>query len=381
MIYPSKFGLSLGALSAMLYLASIQTQSGLLFLVLGIVGGCYLVNGALAARAASGLVLSPPASMKGMEGQPVKGTWEIGNSSRRQIGFAQVIGAWGDLFRVGALVPGAVLHATPELVFPRRGVYSFSSLQVVSSYPFGLVRCRRRLPVTGEIVVYPAVYNCPPPAAAGFEPMVGGRYTGRNKSSSGENFHGVRPARPTDPVKLIHWPLSSKGMGLMVKEFDEELSGRVAIILGLVDGAAGRDPATVDAAARAAGSLLLAALDAGHQAEFAMPGMEQPLSVPPFADGEVVLDALARLVPETAPAVDSRGLAELLRHLPRKAALCVVMTDADSDVMSGLRTEVRAFRRTVAVYIPEASGGDGDGEPMLTVKRYGARQLSNDSRS
>ena len=351
-IYPSKLGLGLGAMCGMFYVVALQSRSGLMFLILGILVGCFVINAVACWRSARCLTVVPPPSMTGTEGEPVRGAWTVENASSRPIGLTGIRGPWGELLRFGCLGGNARAHITPALVFPSRGVYSFSSLAVVSSYPYGLIRCYRQLDIAGEITVYPEAYDCPPPPAAGFEPMVGGKYAGMNRSASGDSFHGVRPIEPRDPVKLIHWPSSSKGLGLMVKEFDEELSGRVGIVHDPGGGSVAGGETVLDWSARAVASMMFSALDEGHQVEYVSLGDMTPYAVPPFSDGDALLGHLARLrgrrkeltVEEVAAAMDC---------LPRKASLCFVLACCPAAVGEYLAAECAyGGWRKIAVYLP-----------------------------
>jgi len=372
MPYLSKLGSSFLGLGFLMYLASMQSQSGLLFLVLGIVASCFVINAFGASWASSCLAIVPPCSVQGVEGQAVEGTWEVHNTSGHPTGMARVLGPWGEMFRVGALDPAETVHLTPELVFDRRGVYSFSALSLVSSYPFGLVRSRGHLPLQGEVVVYPAAYECPAPRAAGFEPMVGGKFAGRNRSASGDSFHGIRPIRPGDPVKLIHWASSAKGQGLMVREYDEELSGRVGIVLDAAKGAAPDGGPILDWAARACASLMLSALDAGHQVEFVDASTPTSLSVPPFSDGSTVLDHLARVEPNRTPLTPD-DLDRCIRALPARAALALVLTSLDARLVEHIRTVLTGSGRLVTLYVPVTASGDGAAD--LSVFHYGPHSI------
>lgn len=400
MFYPTKTGLSLIGLSFFLYLVSLQSRSGLLFLILGILAGCFLLNLIEARRATKVLKLTPPASLYCREGETLEGAWQIENSSKRGAGLAELIvprslTGWlrekvrayrsqrfgetpplrGVVLRIGAVPPGQEVTLTPELVMPRRGVYPFAGLRLVSSYPFGLVCWERPLPLAGEIVVFPAAYPCPAPTAAGFEPMVGGKYVGKNRSAAGDSFRGVRPIEPRDPLKMIHWASSSKGQGLMVKEFDEELSGRVALIMD-ADGIPAPDGAPLlDWSARAVASLMFEALDDGHQVEFAGLGDPEVHSVPPFADGEVVLDALARVEPGQGT-LTRAALEQVYRALPRRAALCFVLSHLNDDFLAFLEADPLAEQRQVTVCLPNGPAESQRPLPQVAFRYYAAKSMT-----
>ncbi len=375
MVYPTRMGLWFAVIGFFLYLSSLQLRSGLLFLVIGILAGCYVINFFEARRAARHLDVIPPPTLTGTEGQPATGCWEVANLSGRALGLAEVLlpeplwargvrqwrrftrqpaglpGVFGVLLRVGAIPPGERVQVTPDVRLPRRGVYPFRRLRLTSSYPFGLVRWERALDAVGEFVVCPAVYVCAAPPAAGFEPMVGGRYHGRHRSSSGDRFSGVRPAQPQDPLKLIHWPSSSKGQGLMVKEFDEELSGRVALVLDCEPGDAPDGAPWLDWQARAAASLLLAALDEGHHVEFATLASEATYSVPPSSDGAPVLEALARAMPAPGGLTAAR-LSATLARLPSRAALAFVLSQVNDEFRAFVVDELLPAQRRVSLFLP-----------------------------
>jgi len=347
----TKRGWAFLGLAGLLYLASMQTTTGLLFLVLGILFASYALNHFASWRCVRQLDVTAPARMKGREGSSVEGRWVIGNPTSGALGLAEVRSRWGELVRVGLLAPGSRRAVRPKLALARRGVFPYSQLRLCSTFPFGLCRAERRLSLQGEIVVYPAVYPCAPPLASGYEPMLGGRFAGPNRSAMGDRFHGVRPMIEGDPVKLIHWPSSSKGLGTMVKEFEEELSGRVSLLVDCTArGVPGGDRA-VDWAARAAGSLALAALDEGHHVELVELGRLSSQRFSPFADPDSVLEFLARIEERpTPPTPDS--VAQAAECLPRKSSLCFVLTEQHPAVVEFLHESPLCERRAVSVYLP-----------------------------
>ncbi len=357
MIYPTKLGMAVIGIGFSLYLVSMQSFSGILFLILGILLGCFFLNALKAYRSCRHARILPPATISCIEGESLKDTWQIDNPKDFPIGHLEIICPWGALLRLGYLPPGETRHLSPGLSLPKRGIYTFNQLKIKSSFPYGLVNIQRRLQCPGEILVYPQVYPCKPPVAAGFEPMLGGRFPGSFKSTSGDHFHGVRPHQEHDPVKLIHWPSSSKGLGLMVKEFDEQLSGRVALVIA--PSVYGSTPTTknkslTDWVARAAGSLAMSALDAGYQIEFICLPDRGVYSIPPFANGDMILEALARM-PDTIKLITYAEWTNIVQQLASKASLNFVLTESTTEIDLMINKLLIEDKRKVIIYLPQTN--------------------------
>ena len=352
----------------LLYFASLTSQSGLLLLLVGIVLGCFGVNLMAAWFGVKSLRLEAPHSVHLCEGHRLWQPWRLENQSRRPVGFILAESAAGILFRVARLVAGEETSVVPDLVYLQRGVYGHDQVKLSSFYPFGLVRATRELPLPGEVVVHPALYETEPPRAAGYDVMVGGKHKGQRRVSSGLHFAGVRPFEPGDPLKQIHWRSSAKGQGLMVKTYEEELSGRVCFIL---DSGHTGSVKTLDDCLRAAGSLMFAALDAGHHIEWMDLGEIEPRLVPPFADGHELLDALARLRAQPG-CLTAERLGQAMEKLPRKGAVHLVLTDFNPAVAAALG-RLRDQKRRVSVYLP--ANCELGARLSMPVARYTAKSI------
>ena len=370
MIGVTKRGWAFLGLCGLLYLASMQTTTGLLFLVLGVLFACYVVNQLASWYCVNRLQLDAPKHMRGCEGSTIHGRWTVTNPTSRVLGLAEIKSSWGRLLKIGVLEPGTRRVVCPQLTLPKRGVYPYDKLRLTSAFPFGLIRSERHLPLHGEIIVHPAVYPCPPPRACGLELTLGGRFTGPNRSAMGDQFHGVRPMQDGDAVKLVHWPLSAKGLGMMIREFDEELSGRVALLLDCTCQPATGAERVQDWVARAAGSLALAALDEGHHVELVELGQQQVHRFSPFADPDAVLDVLARLEERPTPPTPDR-LAEALQQLPRKSSLCFILAGGHADCIEFIRTSPLCERRTVSLYLPDCVAAP-DCPEDIRIEPFGA---------
>jgi uncharacterized protein (DUF58 family) len=155
----------------------------------------------------------------------------------------------------------------------------------------------------------------------------------------------------------------------MVRTYDEELSGRVGVVLDA--GHTGQED-RLDPAVRAAGSLLVAALQAGHHAEWIALGGGEPARLTPFADERELLDALARL-PLSPGCLRADRLAHALGSLSRRSALHLVLTAWNEDAAQAV-DRLASQRRSVTVYLPEGVAGSAD--PAVPVVRFRAHGLA-----
>jgi uncharacterized protein (DUF58 family) len=347
MIRLTKTGVLFLGVLALFYFASLTSQSGLLLLPIGILLACYLINFSGAIRSLRQLEVHPPPSIHVQEGERVSQPWRITNRGHQPSGLIEAESKAGSLFRLATIGGKDTANLVPELTYQRRGVYEYGKIRLTSIFPFGLIKTARRMELPGEVVVCPAVYETHAPHASGYDVMVGGKLKGNRRTTSGSHFAGVRPHQPGDPLKHIHWKSSSKGQGLMVKTFDEELSGRISIVMDT--GRAGAED-TLDDCVRAAGSLIFAALDAGHHVEWIDLARMELMLIPPFADGHEILDTLAR-VKADKPTLTEEKLSQALGNISHKSAISLVLTDFTPAVWPALE-QLLTHHRNVSLYMP-----------------------------
>lgn len=293
--------------------------------------------------------------------------WKLTNHSTKAAGSILVSARDQVLVRLAALEGKSSVSVVPELAFSKRGVYGFSEAIIKSTFPFGFVEASRALRLPGEIVVYPAVYPTEHPRAAGYDVMVGGKFHGKRRTTSGTHFAGIRPMQPGDALKQIHWKSSAKGLGVMVKTFEEELSGRISIIM---DAGHGGDAKTFDDCLRAVASLTFAALDAGDHVEWIDLAERELMLIPPFADGEEILDRLARME-RTDGCLTEENLQKAARRVSHRSAICFVLTEVNEAVERVVR-ELQGQHRLVSIYIPPHVRADFGDVPVF---QFTAREI------
>ena len=368
----TKSGWCFAGLMFLLYLSSMQSQSGLLFFIIGIIAACFVLNIIKARKSLDAVVFHLPENIRMVEGKRSSVTMEVFNTSDQTQGVIEIRTSYGLLFKIGALPGNSSEHIFPEIEFPVRGIYEISELRAESTFPFGLIKVGRKVKQSGRIVVVPAVYECTAPPADGFEPMTGGLFTGKYKSPSGSEFAGVREFNTNDPIKMIHWKSSAKGRGLMVKEFNEELSGRITIILDTTPTVAENGETRLDRAVRAVGSVTLAALDLGHHVDIiVMNDSPEIMKFPPFSDGTQLLDMLAG-IKESRNCIDKEKLRNALDIASARSAICFVMLKPYPEITE-ITEELLDERRKISLYIPAEDRGNIDISDAVKVFVYEKR--------
>lgn len=342
-------GKIMGTLCLLLYGAALTSQSGFLLLLIGILLACFAVNYLQSKKMIQSVQVNCPLGVQVCEGDKLRQPWKLINEGKQEAGMLSIESKGGRLFDVAQIPSGESCSVLPDLAFQKRGVYPYDTSSLHCRSPFGLLDVSRQLPLKGEVVVYPRIFDTPPPIARGYDVMVGGKFKGNRKSTSGAHFAGVRPFHDGDPLRQIHWQSSAKGQGLMVKIFDEELSGRIDM---LVDTGRPQDGDQLDWLARAVGSLIFSAQDEGHQVELGEVQHEHVHMIPPFADGEEILNVLARLNPRDSELDVGERLSILAGRMSQRASICLLLADWQAAIEPLIRDWV-AHKRAVSVYLPE----------------------------
>jgi uncharacterized protein (DUF58 family) len=196
---------------------------------------------------------------------------------------------------VSSLKPGDHVNVRTERVPVRRGLQGPTRVTVSSSGPFGVAVARRELYPTGETLVLPRV------TPLGALPFVHASDTHERsihpypRMGQGPEFMGVREHRPGDGIRHVHWPSTARHGTLIVREFEEETTRRLALIIDTSNDL-GVEWTPLDRCCSAAASIAMAALATGHGARLvaARDGLPDVLR---RADAHAILDWLARVPP------------------------------------------------------------------------------------
>lgn len=253
-------------------LAAINTSTQLLFLIFSMMCAFWILSAILATASLRQITLRRLAPRVVTAGQPVQVTVKASNRKRRFTSFSlRVMDELDHHVIVGAVFfprvpPGEEDSETYRCVFPRRGIYRFSSLTLATRFPFGLIERHRVTSSPEDIVVMPALVDV-------------GRLMRPLKSRLGEieshrrgrgtGLYALRDYVAGESSRDIHWKVSARRGQLMVKEYEEEERRRASVVLDNREFAPwSRDGhADFERAIVLAGSVLAYLLREGHEVE------------------------------------------------------------------------------------------------------------------
>jgi len=114
-----------------------------------------------------------------------------------------------------------------ELRFPKRGLYSQNDFTVATRFPFSFVVKSRRVPLTREVLIYPALLE----SDRFFDmlPMITGEFASYQRGR-GTELYRIREHTPQDSARFVDWKATAKTGALKVREFTREDERRLRIV-------------------------------------------------------------------------------------------------------------------------------------------------------
>ncbi|GAB2518007.1 DUF58 domain-containing protein [Microbacterium petrolearium] len=179
-----------------------------------------------------------------------------------------------------------------EIPTPRRGIIQIGPAVEVRSDPVGLFRRERAWDDRHELYVHPRIEAVPTTSAGLIRDLEG--QPSRRVVDSDISFHAIREYVPGDSRRHVHWKSTAKTGRLMVRQYEETLRSRTAVILS-VDPADYLDADEFELGVSAAASLGVRVLHDGRDLEV-VTGVELPPVVP---RGMTVVERIPAVSPRT----------------------------------------------------------------------------------
>ncbi len=347
---PTRQAYTIATMGLLLMLAGSTAQAGWLFVlaagVFGLAGGSMLAGHRL-----TSLEVSRPLPGRTRVGDPVRAGISVVNSSDRPTPLASIEDDFPAFEPVRVAVERIPPRGRAEIelvrVAERRGIFPGGWMTVTSAAPFGLVRSRRRVEVSSELIVVPRwvdlrSFPLLEPSSSPSDVL-----HERARTGAGEEFLGVREYRPGDPQRTVHWRSTARAGRLVVREYEEMTLSRVAIVVCGPD--VGEAPhSAFESLVSAAASIGIYSLSTGH-----------PIDLFGEEDGEVV-----RL-----PDANTTSLLDRLAG-----------TSPSDDVDAAVTAAVNRTGRRGTVVLCAAAGAGGVppariGEALTKVQLQGARAI------
>ncbi|MCB1057247.1 MAG: DUF58 domain-containing protein [Acidobacteria bacterium] len=216
-------------LALVVAVSATNTGNNALFMVLALMLGLLVVSGLVSRWNVRSLhvELKPPAEIYAR--RPATLRFKVANAARW-------LPRWLLLFSLDGHDRPRLIPYLPrrgrsrgelELLFPRRGIHRLEAAVVASLFPFGFFTKSQSYAVEQEVLVYPELF-----AASGHRPRDAGSAgeDGSDRRGRGFELHQLRPFRPGDDPRDIHWKQTAKvGQPIFVERQEEE-GRRVSIL-------------------------------------------------------------------------------------------------------------------------------------------------------
>lgn len=221
-ILPTRYGLIFAMLLLLLLIGSINYGNNLAFFLTFLLVGLGIVATLHTWRNLVGLELTAGTIEPVFAGQAA--SFEIRLSNKRSSERPGIqLRIQGHPYLATDILPNSTDSIRLRQETSSRGLLPLGRLVVSSNYPLGLLRAWSYVEMGVSCLVYPAPGNRRPPAT----------HSDYQRSSSGDkgigvdDFVGIRPYRPSDSPKRIHWKAFASERGLLTKQFGGDRADRV----------------------------------------------------------------------------------------------------------------------------------------------------------
>lgn len=342
-------GLLLGA--AVLFLIGTNVQAGWLYVLCALLLGAVFTGVLLPFAALRGVraeLIAPAETEQGGEAFVDVRLSNTARGVRWSVVVADAHLEHAEVF-VPSVHPGERVELTTLRTPSTRGELRTTRLEVRSSAPFGVSERRRHLVVDAGTLVLPRVF---PLGSMPFVDATSTNDTGIHPSprrGHGPEYMGVRDYRSGDSMRHVHWGLTARHGQVMVREFEEERTRRLAVVID-TERDEGEAWTPLDRACSVAASLLDAASAHGHGARLAA-AVGDEVDVLARADEDAAMRWLARLEPSGMPLATAlaRLGPEELRGVETLVVVAPAWADRDLAALAQALTGTAAGRSVVVV--------------------------------
>ena len=365
-------GLTFGVV--VLFLLATNVQAGWLFAICALMIGATVAGLLLPGRGLAGLrveLVAPPEAEQGVDTFVDLRLTNAGRSVRWSLVVSDAHLAPTDV-AVTTIKPGETIELTTMRAPLRRGPERTETVALTTSAPFGVAERRRRVAADSTTLVVPRVFSLGPLPFV--EPIgsVQQAVHSQPRRGSGPEYLGIREYRPGDSMRHVHWPSTARHGSIMVREFEEEFTRRVAIVVD-TERDVGDVWTPLDRSCSAAASIASATYAHGHGARLVAAMPDGSVDVLSRADERDVLRWLASLEPsgvKVSTVIERLGPSEL-RGAESAVVVAAAWENADPSSAVG-----RLRRRVPRVVVLGVGTDGGEHRRDDALYAFGARAVA-----
>jgi uncharacterized protein (DUF58 family) len=211
--------------------AALNTGNNALYIALTFMLGCLLLSGVASKGGLKHLEVELRGIDQAWAGRPAYGMLRVTNRSRIW-NVRDVVITSADLSEP-ILLPmvskRASMDVTASFFFQRRGIARVKSVDLYTRYPFGFFLKKRRVRLSGEVVVFPRLLP-EDGARERFRPIIGEQISG-NRPGPGTEIHSFRDYARGDSMRHVYWKKSASIGRWIMKQTDLEAAQAVHVVL------------------------------------------------------------------------------------------------------------------------------------------------------
>ena len=209
--------------------AALNTGNNPLYIALTFMLGCLLLSGVASKGGLKHLEIELRGADEAWAGRPVDLVLRITNRSR--IWNVRDVAIVSDDLAQPALLPIIAKRSSIDVdaafLFQRRGIAHIKSVDLYTRYPFGFFLKKRRIRLSGDIVVFPRLLD-EETARERFRAIIG-EQDNTNRPGPGTEIHSFREYVRGDSLRHVYWKKSASLGRWIIKQTELEAGRAVHI--------------------------------------------------------------------------------------------------------------------------------------------------------
>src|SRR3954454_21976785 len=212
--------------------AAINTGNNSLYIGLSLMLGCLLLSGIASKGGLKQLTVNFDGVDEAWAMRPAHGRLRIRNRSRLW-NVRDVIVTSEELAAplcVPIIKRGEEIVAHTMFSFRRRGLVQLTSIDLYTRYPFGFFLKKRRVKISGDVVVYPHLLD-QDVARERFSPVEGDDQQPSSRPGPGSDVHSFREYARGDSLRHVAWKKSASLGRWIIKQTEADAGRAVHVVV------------------------------------------------------------------------------------------------------------------------------------------------------